>query len=217
MAWISLGALPCRKINLMTARVSIFFKSRASLTCFRACFFPGRAKDLSAPPVYGASSQKTEIDIFNFCGSSVLVPSVLENFLMFWPNCGPRVMNSFERLVSSAEKKPYKVVSKYTWLRTETSLAEAGTRNRIRTEVECELPMSPAVVTCCCILFFGMCIGHRTEIYRRRMLVGMYPFQARNLCLKTGFLGGEEKCLRGFFVLIWRKEPTWKILADIVG
>ena len=30
MAWISLGALPCRKRNLMTARVSMLMKSRAS-------------------------------------------------------------------------------------------------------------------------------------------------------------------------------------------
>jgi len=35
--------------QLMTARVSMLLKSRASLTCFRACFLPGRAKDLSAP------------------------------------------------------------------------------------------------------------------------------------------------------------------------
>ena len=50
IAWISFGALPCRKKkNLMTARVSMLLKSRASLTCFRACFLPGRAKDLSAP------------------------------------------------------------------------------------------------------------------------------------------------------------------------
>ena len=49
MAWISLGALPCRKKNLMTARVSMLLKSRASLTCFVACFLPGRAKDFSAP------------------------------------------------------------------------------------------------------------------------------------------------------------------------
>ena len=34
--------------NSMTARVSMLLKSRASLTCFRACFLPGRAKDLSA-------------------------------------------------------------------------------------------------------------------------------------------------------------------------
>jgi len=51
MAWVFFGALPCRiKINLMTARVSMLLKSHPSLTCFRACFFPGRAKDLSAPP-----------------------------------------------------------------------------------------------------------------------------------------------------------------------
>ena len=49
IVWISFGALPSRKKNLMTARVSILFKSRASLTCFRACFLPGRARDLSAP------------------------------------------------------------------------------------------------------------------------------------------------------------------------
>jgi len=33
----------------MTDRVSMLLKSRASLTCFRACFLPGRAKDLSTP------------------------------------------------------------------------------------------------------------------------------------------------------------------------
>ena len=32
----------------MTARVSKLLKSRASLTSFRACFLPGRAKELSA-------------------------------------------------------------------------------------------------------------------------------------------------------------------------
>ena len=51
MAWISFGVLPCwKKKNLMTARVSMLMKSRASLTCFRTCFIPCRAKDLSAPP-----------------------------------------------------------------------------------------------------------------------------------------------------------------------
>jgi len=35
--------------NVMTARISMLLKSRASLTFFRACFRPGRAKDLSAP------------------------------------------------------------------------------------------------------------------------------------------------------------------------
>jgi len=49
MTWISFGALPCRKRNLMTAHVSMLLKSRTSLICFRACFLPVRAKDLSAP------------------------------------------------------------------------------------------------------------------------------------------------------------------------
>ena len=43
---------PClagKKKNLMTARVSMLLKLRASVTCFHACFLPGRAKDLSAP------------------------------------------------------------------------------------------------------------------------------------------------------------------------
>jgi len=50
IARISFGPLPCRKKeNLMTARVSMLLKSPASQICFRACFLPGRAKDLSAP------------------------------------------------------------------------------------------------------------------------------------------------------------------------
>jgi len=42
---------PClaRKKTLMTARVSMLLKSSASPTCFRVCFLPGWAKDLSAP------------------------------------------------------------------------------------------------------------------------------------------------------------------------
>ena len=40
MTWISFGALPCKeKKNLMTARVSMLLKSRASLTYFRAYSF----------------------------------------------------------------------------------------------------------------------------------------------------------------------------------
>jgi len=51
--WHEFPSAPCPagKKNLMTARVSMMLKSRASLTCFRACFLPGRAKDLSAPRV----------------------------------------------------------------------------------------------------------------------------------------------------------------------
>jgi len=52
--WREFRSAPClsgKKI-LMTARVSMLLKSRVSLTCFRACFLPGRAKDLLAPRVY---------------------------------------------------------------------------------------------------------------------------------------------------------------------
>jgi len=49
MAWISFGALPCRKKKLMTTRVSMLLKLHLSLTCFRARFLPGRTEDLSAP------------------------------------------------------------------------------------------------------------------------------------------------------------------------
>ena len=48
MAWISFRSLPCRKRNLVTARVSMLLKSRPSLICFRAFILPFRAKDLSA-------------------------------------------------------------------------------------------------------------------------------------------------------------------------
>jgi len=55
MAWISFGALPCRKKKNLTAHVSMLLKSRASLTCFRARFLPGRAKDLSASRYFQGS------------------------------------------------------------------------------------------------------------------------------------------------------------------
>jgi hypothetical protein len=46
MARIHFGVLPCRKKKiLITARVCMLLKSRASLTCFRACFLLGRDKD----------------------------------------------------------------------------------------------------------------------------------------------------------------------------
>ena len=49
--WREFPSAPCLaegKKYLMTARVSMLLKSRVSLTCFRACFLPGRAKGLSA-------------------------------------------------------------------------------------------------------------------------------------------------------------------------
>ena len=50
--WREFPSAPCLAGwggNLVTARVSMLLKSGPSLTCFRACFLPGRAKDLSAP------------------------------------------------------------------------------------------------------------------------------------------------------------------------
>jgi len=49
--WREFPSAPCLagKKYLITTRVSMLLKSRASLTCFRACFLPGRAKYLSAP------------------------------------------------------------------------------------------------------------------------------------------------------------------------
>ena len=48
--WREFPSAPCLagKKKLMIARVSVLLKSRASLTCFRTCFLPGGAKDLSA-------------------------------------------------------------------------------------------------------------------------------------------------------------------------
>jgi len=49
--WREFPSAPCLALqekSLMTARVSLLLKSRASLTYFRACFLSGRAKDLSA-------------------------------------------------------------------------------------------------------------------------------------------------------------------------
>jgi len=48
---------------MMTARVSMLLKSRASLTCFRACFLPGRAKDLSAPGTLQLTRRKQRLNV----------------------------------------------------------------------------------------------------------------------------------------------------------
>jgi len=49
--WREFPSTPCLAGggDLMTARVSMLLKSRASLTRFRDCFLPGQAKELSAP------------------------------------------------------------------------------------------------------------------------------------------------------------------------
>jgi len=50
----------------MTARVSILLKSRASLTCFRAYFLPGRAKDLTAPQYDIVSLSGSKLNAFTW-------------------------------------------------------------------------------------------------------------------------------------------------------
>ena len=61
--WCRFHSAPCvaEKKNLVTASVSMLLKSRSSLTCFRACFLPFRAKDLSAPWYISKSSEKTPL------------------------------------------------------------------------------------------------------------------------------------------------------------
>jgi len=56
--------------DLTTARVSMLLKSRAFLTSFRACFLPGRAKNLSAPLYISAiytspANHLVLLDLFN--------------------------------------------------------------------------------------------------------------------------------------------------------
>jgi len=56
--WCEFHSASCLagKRNSMTARVSMLLKFRASLTCFRACFLRGRAKDLPAPRCINATA-----------------------------------------------------------------------------------------------------------------------------------------------------------------
>jgi len=62
--WREFPSAPClaEKKNFMTASVSMLLKSRASFMCFRACFLPGRAKDLSAPRYYSRTYWKLPTD-----------------------------------------------------------------------------------------------------------------------------------------------------------
>ena len=53
--WREFPSAPCLArgmggggVCLMAVRLSMLLKSHASVTCFRACFLPDRAKDLSA-------------------------------------------------------------------------------------------------------------------------------------------------------------------------
>jgi len=66
--WREFPSAPCLGGGggLMTARVSMLLKLRASLTCFRTCVLPGQAKDLSAP-LYTSNDQNTEVYLHRMC------------------------------------------------------------------------------------------------------------------------------------------------------
>ena len=70
----------------MTACVSMLLKSRASLTCFRACFLPGRAKDLSAPRYY--THGLTSVFMFTRCNIhiSAFLHPIMYIFVNVWPS-----------------------------------------------------------------------------------------------------------------------------------
>ena len=62
MVWISFGALPCKKNKTWWQLASRCCWNRARrLTCFRACFLPGRAKDLSAPRYNQSTVLKSDV------------------------------------------------------------------------------------------------------------------------------------------------------------
>ena len=77
--WREFPSAPClagkKKKNLMTSRVSMLLKSRASLTRFRSCFLPGWAKDLSAPWYIhrGLSNRSTLCFDFEICEITIFL------------------------------------------------------------------------------------------------------------------------------------------------
>jgi len=79
MAWISFSALPCRKKKLDDSSRLDFTEIARVPDMLPSCFFPGRAKDLSAPRQY------TNKDKFWI---------IMENEVRYqWPECS--VLNSW--------------------------------------------------------------------------------------------------------------------------
>jgi len=72
---------PClaeKKSNLITARVLMLLKSRASLTCFRTWFLLGRVRDLSEPSTTVIS---LAVNILHVNNNLVRLPSFYETLL----------------------------------------------------------------------------------------------------------------------------------------
>jgi len=86
--WREFLSAPClpEKKDLMTARVSMLMKSRPPLTCFRPCFLPGQAKDLSASQykkkVNFMGSHLHSLIVFTIIISKTFFPKV-DNFRIY--------------------------------------------------------------------------------------------------------------------------------------
>jgi hypothetical protein len=97
--WREFPSAPClagKKI-LMTARVSML-KLRASLTCFRACFLPGRAKDISAPCYWhSANYQRYFVQVDNHAKCEIWECSnaILKKRQVFWDVTSCWLVNSY--------------------------------------------------------------------------------------------------------------------------
>ena len=128
MAWISFGALLCRKKNLMTARVSMLLKSRASMTCFRACFLPVRAKGLSAPRIGGMASWTVVRIQIPFVLSLVNLYHLPNYRTTYWA----KEMNDSDIRNFSSNYSLFTYVFRNLWTSAETNTSSQNIRYRAR-------------------------------------------------------------------------------------
>jgi hypothetical protein len=83
--WREFPSAPClAEEKNLTARGSMSLKSLASLTCFRACFLPGRAKVLSAPRYYPniLFSSLIEYNFFRFFSCMAEIYQIFKGVLI---------------------------------------------------------------------------------------------------------------------------------------
>ena len=99
--WREFPSAPCfaEKKNLVTDRVSMLLKSRAFLTCFRVCFLPGLAKDLSAPrqcvlPVFLPVNKAAVSRSLGGCRRLYLLKSIVNQEPIF---SGAKLVNHMEK------------------------------------------------------------------------------------------------------------------------
>ena len=84
--WREFHSAPCLAggEGLMTVRVSMLLKSRASLTWLRACFFPGRAKDVPVPRHIPGLSPKA---LFPFISPASRAATLSPELYKKWAKC----------------------------------------------------------------------------------------------------------------------------------